>query len=375
LTVSEVNKYIKRTLESDPIIANVTVKGEISNFKMHSSGHCYFTLKDRDSKINCVMFRSDAMNCDIALDDGIEVEAEGRISVYEKDGRYQLYVRVMKRVGMGNLQMQFEKLKQELLLLGYFDPARKKKIPKYIDRVGIVTSPTGAAIRDVFSVSQRRNNKVQLDIYPVRVQGDSSAEEIVQGINYFNETKDVDLIIITRGGGSLEELWSFNERVVADAIYRSEIPVISGVGHEVDFTISDFTADMRAPTPSAAAELAIISMNEMRTELLTSSENLTRKIENRIRMEQERLLRTVDNIENGFDRFFIGLRNELVNGAEKMDSLSPLSTLKRGYSVVSLDDKVVDSVHTLAVEDEIDIRFNDGEAKAKIVELKEFSDG
>ena len=257
LTVSEVNNYLKRIIDNDFILNNLSVKGEISNLKYHSSGHIYFSLKDEGGKINCVMFRSKAIMLKITLEEGMGVVIGGRASIYPQNGSIQLYCDTIEQEGRGELYIKFERLKEKLSKEGYFDDELKKEIPKLPSRVGIVTSPTGAAIRDIINVSRRRNSLVDLVLYPAKVQGIGAYMEVIDGIKYFNKTKSVDVIIIGRGGGSIEELWNFNEEELAKAIFKSKIPIISAVGHEVDFTISDFVSDVRAATPSQGAEIAV----------------------------------------------------------------------------------------------------------------------
>ena len=257
LTVSEVNNYLKRIIDNDFILNNLSVKGEISNLKYHSSGHIYFSLKDEGGKINCVMFRSKAIMLNLTLEEGMGVVIGGRASIYPQNGSIQLYCDTIEQEGRGELYIKFERLKEKLSKEGYFDEELKKEVPKFPSRVGIVTSPTGAAIRDIINVSRRRNRLVDLVLYPAKVQGIGAYKEVIDGIKYFNRTKSVDVIIIGRGGGSIEELWNFNEEELAKAIFKSKIPIISAVGHEVDFTISDFVSDVRAATPSQGAEIAV----------------------------------------------------------------------------------------------------------------------
>src|SRR5471030_150510 len=257
LTVSEVTNYIKRMLDNDFILSNLSVKGEISNLKYHGSGHIYFTLKDSNGKVNCVMFKGSAVSLDFVLEEGMEVIIKGRVSIYPATGSFQLYCDEIKKEGIGDLFIKFEKLKEKLSKAGYFDEACKKPLPKYPKKIGIVTSPTGAAILDIINVSTRRSKLVDLILYPASVQGINAYKEIITGINYFNKKKSVDIIIVGRGGGSIEELWNFNEEELAKAIFNSKIPIISAVGHEIDFTISDFVADVRAATPSQGAEIAV----------------------------------------------------------------------------------------------------------------------
>ncbi|HDL78351.1 MAG TPA: exodeoxyribonuclease VII large subunit, partial [Bacteroidetes bacterium] len=275
-TISEITRKIKRLLEN--AIPSIWLEGEISNFKRHSSGHIYFVLKDENSQISCVMWRGRNNGLYFTPQDGMKIQARGNVTVYEKRGNYQFEVLQMQPAGLGELQMALEQLKQSLKAEGLFDEQHKKKIPQYPEKIGIVTSPTGAAIRDLVSVVQRRFPSVQLILNPVRVQGAEAAGEIARAIDEFNAYGDVDVLIVGRGGGSLEDLWAFNEEVVARAIFRSKIPVISAVGHEIDFGISDFVADLRAPTPSAAAELVVRN----REELLHTIQYLAQKMFGRI---------------------------------------------------------------------------------------------
>ena len=279
LTVSEVTNYIKRMLDNDFILSNLSVKGEISNLKYHGSGHIYFTLKDNNGKVNCVMFKGNAVLLDFELEEGMEVVIKGRASIYPATGNFQLYCDEIKKEGLGDLFIKFEKLKEKLSKAGYFDEAYKKPLPKYPEKIGIVTSPTGAAISDIINVSNRRSTLVDLVLYPAKVQGIDAYKEVINGINYFNKKKSVDIIIVGRGGGSIEELWNFNEEELAKAIFNSKIPIISAVGHEIDFTISDFVADVRAATPSQGAEIAVPLSNDIEAKVYDISRILDKKIE------------------------------------------------------------------------------------------------
>lgn len=267
ISVSELNSYIKKKFENDEYLENVLIKGEISNFKNHYTGHMYFTLKDENSLIKCIMFKSYAQRLDFMPKDGMKVFLVGSVSVFERDGVYQIYAKAMQEDGVGVLYKKYEELKQRLQLEGYFDEDHKQKIPKMPKTVGVLTSQTGSVIRDIINVSTRRNPNVYIKLFPVPVQGEGAAEKIAEGIRLMNENKMADVLILARGGGSLEDLWPFNEEIVAHAIYNSEIPIISAVGHETDFTISDFTADLRAPTPSAAAELAVPDIYEIQQKI------------------------------------------------------------------------------------------------------------
>ena len=293
LEISEANSYIKKVLSNDPILYNLKVRGEISNFKINSSGHVYLTLKDETSKMKCVIFNGN-YDKSLQLEDGMKIVANGYISVYERDGAYQLYIRKVEKDGVGNLHIEFEKLKKKLNREGLFDPRFKKKIPYMPKSIGVVTSQTGAVIRDIINVVRRRFPKVNVYLYPVAVQGANSADEIVKGIEFFNKMQNVDTMIVGRGGGSLEELWSFNEEKVARAIFASDIPIISAVGHEVDYTICDFVSDMRAPTPSAAAEIAVPDLNEV----LYRLDNCKNQIKNNMSSVIERDRNKADNTFN-----------------------------------------------------------------------------
>ena len=279
LSVGEVNNYVKKLVENDFILKNLNVKGEISNLKFHSSGHIYFSLKDENSKVNCIMFKNNAVNLDFRLEEGMKVEIKARLGVYHKEGTYQLYCENIKKAGIGELFEEFHKLKKELSEEGIFDEKYKRALPKFPKRIGIITARTGAAVRDIINVIQRRNKSLDIILYPAKVQGENAADSIIEGIRYFNNEKSVDVIILGRGGGSIEELWAFNNRDLAYEIFNSRIPTVSAVGHEVDFTISDFVSDMRAPTPSAAGELVSPSLQEMINDLVNKKDFLHRAID------------------------------------------------------------------------------------------------
>jgi len=374
------------------ILSNLYIKGEISNYKLHSSGHAYFTLKDHDSKMKCVMFKGSAGKLKFMPEDGMAVVIQGYLSVYERDGNYQLYATDMIPEGIGALYKAYEQLKVKLAALGYFEEATKKPLPFLPKTVGIVTSGTGAAVRDIISIIRRRNTMVNIILYPVQVQGEGAAKEIAQGIEYFNIHNNADVIIIGRGGGSIEELWAFNEEVTANAIVHSKIPIVSAVGHETDFTIADFVADLRAATPSAAAELVVLdkqalaarlnqsqymlnnSMNRFLQEKRTKIEyiskgNAFRQIEQRI----HNLMQTVDMCNKSMNYSMMQIinsnKNKLINNIEKLDILNPASVLLRGYSYTSKKGKIVTSVKQLAVADKIEVQFKDGNIVAEINSL------
>ena len=364
--VSELTSHIKIILEGS--FPRIWVEGEISNFKSPMSGHFYFTLKDKRSELRCVFFKGNNEKIRFDIKDGMQVISYGRISVYEKQGLYQLYVSRVEPKGIGALQLAFEQLKERLFKEGLFDESRKKPIPVVPDRIGIITSPTGAAIRDMLHVLKKRFTNVKILISPVKVQGDSAREEIASAISDFNKLDNVDVIIVGRGGGSLEDLWPFNEEIVARAIYNSKIPIISAVGHEIDWTISDFVADLRAPTPSVAAECVIAKKGEL-TETLESLEKRLKAYPLEIMREYEQRL---DDIEGG-----LGLRFrhyiELKEGNfkllfEKIKILSPLNILDRGYSVTfKLPGKgIVKDASYLKEGDVVETRLSKGRFKSKI---------
>ena len=305
LEISEANSYIKKVLSNDPILYNLKVRGEISNFKINSSGHVYLTLKDETSRMKCVIFKGN-YDKSLQLEDGMKIIASGYISVYERDGAYQLYIQSIEKDGVGNLYIEFEKLKKKLNQEGLFDPRYKKKIPYMPKSIGVVTSETGAVIRDIINVVRRRFPKINVFLYPVAVQGANSADEIVKGIEFFNKMQNVDTLIVGRGGGSLEELWSFNEEKVARAIFNSDIPIISAVGHEVDYTICDFVSDMRAPTPSAAAELAVPDLNEVLYRLDNCKNRLKKNMSTVIDRDRNKS-------DNTFNSICTVVKNDIIN--------------------------------------------------------------
>lgn len=359
-TVSRVNNYIKRLLDSKPVLSNLWVKGEISNYKRHSSGHIYLTLKDEKSVLRAVMFRSAASGLAFTPSDGMRVIARGRVSVYEAGGAYQLYIEEMIPDGVGALYLEYERLKNRLAEEGLFDERYKKPIPQYPSVIGVVTAPTGAAVRDIINVATRRFPLAEIVIYPVLVQGAGAKESIVKAIEYFNEKNSADTLIVGRGGGSIEDLWAFNEEIVARAIFASHIPVISAVGHEVDFTIADFVADMRAPTPSAAAEISVPSAAELSRMLAMLSSRMLGSVQARIengalrlkrlmpRMPQDkineyrqRLDMCIKRSENAYRLRLTECAGRLGELCGKLDALSPLKTLSRGYAIPMLSDGTV----------------------------------
>lgn len=388
LDISEVNSYIKRILTNDPILYNLRVKGEISNFKVHSSGNVYLSLKDEKSKLNCIIFKSN-YDKSLNLDNGVKIIASGYISVYERDGAYQLYINEVEIEGIGNLYIEFNKLKEKLKKEGLFDTKYKKEIPKMPRSIGVITSPTGAVIRDIINVTKRRFPKVDIKLYPVNVQGDKSASDIYEGIEFFNRMENVDTIIVGRGGGSLEELWSFNEEIVAREIFKSKIPIISAVGHETDFTICDFVSDMRAPTPSAAAEIATPDLSEIYYKLNTIKNRMNRSLNNQVILDNEKLNNTFDKINNYmknyivrdkviqldqiYDKIKLRLEQKLETSKEKLSkkaallhNLSPLATISRGYSIVEKNGQVINSIEEVNITDDINITLKDGSLECNV---------
>ena len=389
ITVTDLNKYIKEKIAGDENLANVLVKGEISNFKLHYTGHMYFTLKDEKSLIKCIMFKTYTPHLKFTPKDGMKVMAFGTVSVFERDGVYQLYCKAMQEDGMGSLYTAYEELKAKLEKEGYFDSSHKKKIPFMPKSIGVLTSNTGAVIRDIINVSTRRNPNVYLKLLPVPVQGEGAAEKIAAGIEFMNEKKLADVIILARGGGSLEDLWPFNEEIVAKAIYNSKLPVISAVGHETDFTIADFVADLRAPTPSAAAELAVPNIADVELKLNTYQNRFRQALRKKtelMRLRYEKCMNSrvfkdpLQKVNENYmliDRFVKNMQNSIVTKYKdkkleaiklysKLDALSPLKTLARGYSITEKEGKIVHKVSELKQGDRLTLRFEDGKVDAEV---------
>jgi exodeoxyribonuclease VII large subunit len=389
ITVTDLNKYIKEKIAGDENLANVLVKGEISNFKLHYTGHMYFTLKDENSLIKCIMFKTYTPHLKFTPKDGMKVMAFGTVSVFERDGVYQLYCKAMQEDGMGSLYTAYEELKAKLEKEGYFDSSHKKKIPFMPKSIGVLTSNTGAVIRDIINVSTRRNPNVYLKLLPVPVQGEGAAEKIAAGIEFMNEKKLADVIILARGGGSLEDLWPFNEEIVAKAIYNSKLPVISAVGHETDFTIADFVADLRAPTPSAAAELAVPNIADVELKLNTYQNRFRQALRKKtelMRLRYEKCMNSrvfkdpLQKVNENYmliDRFVKNMQNSIVTKYKdkkleaiklysKLDALSPLKTLARGYSITEKEGKIVHKVSELKQGDRLTLRFEDGKVDAEV---------
>ena len=389
ITVSDLNKYIKNKIADDEYLNNVLIKGEISNFKNHYTGHMYFTLKDKDSLIKCICFKSYAQKLTFMPKDGMKVMVLGTVSVFERDGIYQIYVKAMEEDGLGDLYTKYQELKEKLEIQGLFSEEHKMKIPIMPKVIGVLTSKTGSVIKDIINVSTRRNPNVYIRLLPVPVQGEGAAEKIAEGIEYMNKNKLADVLILARGGGSLEDLWPFNEEIVANSIYNSEIPIISAVGHETDFTIADFVADLRAPTPSAAAELAVSDIYEVQRKIDTYQDRLRNSLIKKVelmKMRYEKVmasvvfkepLRKVNDNYQKIDTIIKSLdtliktkqekeKTKYIELVSKLDALSPLKTLYRGYSITEKDGSVVKSVKQLKSGDNIEIRFNDGSKKAVV---------
>ena len=391
ISVTQLNLYVKEKFQEDEFLANVLVKGEISNFKHHYTGHMYFTLKDETSLIKCVMFKTYTSNLDFVPKDGMKVMVLGTVSVFERDGVYQIYAKAMQQEGVGDLHAKYEKLKAKLEQEGLFDASHKKPIPFMPNVIGVLTSNTGAVIRDIINVSTRRNPNVYIRLYPVPVQGQGAAEKIAKAIEVMNKNKLADVLIIARGGGSLEDLWPFNEEIVARAIYNSELPVISAVGHETDFTIADFVSDLRAPTPSAAAELAVPSIEDVKKKIETNKNRLQNGLKRKMELAKLRFEKCMKSsvytnplqkinenymlidkytklLENSMNLKVKEKKTYMVEWISRLDALSPLKTLTRGYVMATNEQgKIIKSVKEVNSEDKVSLRFTDGEKKAQIL--------
>lgn len=416
ITVEELTHYLKDEIDSNPFLQNVYLKGEISNFKAHSSGHLYFSLKDEKSRIRAIMFKSQAIRLKFTPAEGMKVLVKGRISVYEATGDYQIYITDMQEDGIGNLYIAFEKLKKKLESEGLFDRSIKKKIPRISRKIGVVTAPTGAAIRDILTTIHRRFPIAEVYLFPSLVQGEQAASNIASQINKAQEF-DLDVLIVGRGGGSFEDLFPFSEEVVARAIYASKIPVVSAVGHEIDFAISDFVADLRAATPTAAAELVVPNMTDMMNyfeqvkirlnNVMSSMIKLKRNQLNNLKnnkifnnpaslydayiqkvdllsdMLQKIMLNSIEknklklyNLSNSYvitkpELIYVNQKNKLKLLMDKCVILNPINTLKRGYSITKKGDKVISSIKKIKKNEEITISVSDGIIDAKVVSIKE----
>ena len=389
LTVSALTNYLKYKFDTDENLKCVFLKGEISNFKSHTTGHLYFSIKDENSKINAIMFSTNARKINFVPQEGTKVLVVGRVSVYPSTGNYQIYVDDMMEDGVGNLYVAFEKLKADLEKEGLFREEHKKAIPKYPKRVGVVTAPTGAAIRDIISTIKRRYPICEVIVFPSLVQGDNAKEDIVRNIK-LAENYNIDTLIVGRGGGSIEDLWPFNEEIVARAIYECKIPVISAVGHEVDFTIADFVADHRAPTPTGAAEIAVpnkldvinyIEQLKIRTQKSTlnkinflkeklnkiTSSYILKNPMNLYELKLQSYDMILERLKYNINTIYQNKSNKYLQVISKLEALSPLNTIKRGYSIVKKDDKVIKSVKDIKKQDKLDIKLSDGDIKVEVI--------
>ena len=388
--VSELNEYVSLVLSNDPNLCDLRVSGEISGFKRHSSGHLYFSLKDESALVRCVMFRQQAMRLTFQPQDGMQVLLYGRASLYEKDGSFQLYANYLKKSGEGELYLRFLALKKELETRGWFAEERKRPIPFLPRRVGVVTSSTGAAVQDILNIIHRRFPRMPVVIASVRVQGAGAAEEIAKAIREMNQKSAADVLIVGRGGGSMEDLWAFNEAVVAEAIFNSAIPVISAVGHETDFTIADFVADLRAPTPSAAAELSVPEMDACYEAIRLQSERMRRALNARIermrasvqlfasakafRLLENRLMSERQTLDGMRERAYRGAREQIVSvraalsrARAQLVALGPSAVLERGYAILTdPGGRALGNVSAMQKGDAVSIRMHDGTADAKI---------
>lgn len=420
LSVTAINKYLKYKFDNDNNLTNIYLKGEISNLKYHTTGHLYFSIKDENSKINAIMFSSSAKKLNFKPIDGSKVLIQGRISIYESTGSYQIYVSEMLEDGIGNLYIAFEKLKQKLSQEGLFDEKYKKKIPRIPERIGIVTAPTGAAIKDIISTIKRRYPLVETILFPSLVQGESAAPDIVKNIKKA-ESYNLDVLIVGRGGGSIEDLWPFNEEIVARAIFECSIPVISAVGHEIDFTIADFVSDMRAPTPTGAAEMAVPNISDLITHINNLKIRLNEAINKKINYQKlyldsiknsfviknpmimyenkkQKLDSIVESIQNMFTNYIKEHRHKLdilknnyilnnpnvlykdkkiylTNLIEKLELINPMGVLKRGYSLTTQDKHIIKSIKNIDINKELLIKLHDGNIITKVEKIEEVNNG
>ena len=392
LTVTQINRYIKYRLDTDDNLKTVYLKGEISNFKNHTSGHFYFTLKDETSRILAVMFRNNASRINFVPRDGSNVLVIGRISCYEANGNYQIYVEEMIEDGIGNLYLEFEKLKKKLGDKGYFDESHKKPIPRFPKKIGVITASTGAAIRDIITTINRRYNLAEIILFPCLVQGENAKDDIAFNIK-LADSYNLDTIIVGRGGGSIEDLWAFNEEIVAEAIFNAKTPIISAVGHEIDFTISDFVSDLRAPTPTAAAELAVPNKDDIKKLIEQLKSRVVKSTINNLKYNKKRLevllnsyvLKTPETIYEVkmqkvdllIEKLIMYTNNILDNKSyrftsliDKLEALSPIKTLKRGYSITRVDNKIISNINKLKEGMIIKTELNEGIITSKIMEVK-----
>ena len=395
LSITQLNEYIRGVLDEDALLSGVAVRGEISNYKLYPSGHHYFTLKDENSALKCVMFKANASRLRFRPENGMKIIAMGRVTVYPRDGAYQLYCTAMAMDGIGDLYAEFERLKAKLASQGLFDPAHKKPIPSHPGTIGIVTSSAGAAIHDMLRILRKRYPLTKAILLPVRVQGAEAPGEITAAIRYANRYKLVDLLIVGRGGGSIEDLWAFNDERVAQAIYASQIPVISAVGHEPDVTISDYVADLRAATPSNAAELAVPDQDALRQQLDRMESAMASALSGRLSAARKHLQilsssaalkspvsyleqkeKQLEMLENRMlsaqNAYLQRCRQRYIGSVAKLDAMSPLKVLQRGYAMAQTESgNVLNSVEQVVPGDNITVSLRDGELKAKITQIKE----
>ena len=392
ITITRLNNYIKAFFDNNPHLQKVYLKGEISNFKNHTRGHLYFTLKDENSRLSAVMFAGHTNDLSFKPEDGMNVLVEGRISCYPSQGTYQIYVEKMELDGIGNLYIEFEKLKKKLATEGLFEERYKKLIPKYPSKIGIITAPTGAAIKDILSTIKRRYPICETILFPCLVQGKDAALDIVKQIKKANEF-DLDVIICGRGGGSIEDLWAFNEEIVARAIFGSEIPIISAVGHEIDFTIADYVADLRAPTPTGAAEMAVPTLSDVRFKISQMSLRSNEFINNMLKLKnnklnsvkdsyilknplamyeikEQKLDNYIDNLNKYINNLIDNKNHKLILASNTLKLVNPLNILDKGYSLVTKDNVIIKEANKLNIDDEVNIRFHEGNVKAKIMEVE-----
>ncbi len=370
LTVSELTKDIKLVLENS--LGLVWVQGEVSNLRRPTSGHVYFTLKDKTSQIKCVLFRQQASMVRFQLKDGLSTVVYARLSVYERDGNYQLYVNLIEPKGKGSLQLAFEQLKERLAKEGLFDAEHKKSIPFLPKTIGVITSPTGAVIRDILHVLNKRFDNFSVMIYPAKVQGEGAKKDIAEAIEYFNSTQKVDVMIIARGGGSIEDLWAFNEESVARAIYQSEIPIVSAIGHETDFTIADFVSDLRAPTPSRAAELVIPQKEDLYQRIKDSTEAINRSLKYFIPEYQQRIDGLTESLKRSLEFIIQDKRQKFELRVSKLEALNPLGILSRGYSITEKlpEHKILRDVKYLKIGDRLSTRLRKGSFSSVVEGIK-----
>lgn len=394
--VSEITKYIKGLIDIDQALQTVLIRGELSNFKKHFSGHCYFTLKDHKASIKCVMFKSKAQFLKFMPQDGMQVVVGGYITVFERDGQYQLYADSLFPDGRGELSLAFEQLKEKLTMEGLFDTIHKKPLPYFPKRIGVVTSATGAVLRDIYTVAKRRNPQIQLCLYPVKVQGDEAPLEIVHAIEVFNTKFPVDIIIVGRGGGSIEDLWAFNDERVVRAVFRSDIPIVSAVGHETDYTLTDFVSDVRAATPSQAAEIIVPDVKEILHRIRILRDKMDIKVkqilsEKRHRIDlckQNRILsnpqfildRKREQLDKYIERMEQGKYNQLLQKRhglevllEKLLILNPLSALKRGYTIAKQKEILIKSIKQVNKDEKLTLYLKDGKIDTRVISIGEES--